>query len=165
MKAEIESILSEHPDLTPQSAIPTPSSDASIEATLKSIVEHFEQAKETAFHSARTILGDTFNPADKSQQDGLERNCPLAIDRIGSIGQLASLDRLSKLRRVTKDELDVAESKITEIVEEGRRLAELARNPSLGARQRLYARVAAWIAEHPDPDRREDQCSVCGGST
>jgi hypothetical protein len=40
----------------------------------------------------------------------------------------------------------------------------LARDPSTAARTRLYARVATWIADHPDPRRKEDTCVVCGGS-
>lgn len=164
VKAEIESTLSENPNLSPPSAIPSPSNDRSIEDTLRSITDYYEEAKEGAFQSAQSILGTTFDPGDKSQQDALAKNCPLALDRIGSLGQLTSLDRLSKLRRTTSDDLDDARSKIAEIVDEGQRLSELAQNPSLGARQRLYARVAAWIAEHPDPDRPEDECAVCGGS-
>jgi len=31
------------------------------------------------------------------------------------------------------------------------------------ARTRLYARVATWIADHPDPQRKDDTCVVCSG--
>jgi hypothetical protein len=40
----------------------------------------------------------------------------------------------------------------------------LAQNPLTAARTRLYARVASWMADHPDPQREGDVCVVCGGS-
>ena len=45
---------------------------------------------------------------------------------------------------------------IEEILAEGKDLDDLARHPSMAARTGLYAGVAAWIADHPDPRPKDD---------
>lgn len=52
----------------------------------------------------------------------------------------------------------------SELLAEAKALEALAQNPSAAARARLYARVATWIADHPDPQRSDDVCVVCGGT-
>ena len=71
---------------------------------------------------------------------------------------------LGSLRKLTLDELDQAAGTIESILAEATALNELAKNPSVAARTRLYAHVATWIADHPDPARMDDKCVVCSGS-
>jgi recombinational DNA repair ATPase RecF len=160
-KAEIQAIVAENDRLALPVPIPIPSDDTLIEETLATVEAHFENAKGDAFQAAKSILGDGFDPTDRSQRDSLEKSCTLAIDRVGDIANLPSLVRLRGLRSVTEDHLAAAEGKITEILDAGEQLRQLAQNPSLAARKRLYARVATWISDHPDPQRPEDLCVVC----
>jgi hypothetical protein len=60
--------------------------------------------------------------------------------------------------------LDAADARVQEICAEARTLDALAQDPSTAARTRLYARVATWIADHPDPQRKDDACVICGGN-
>ena len=160
-KAEIEAILAEHPRLTSPLPLPIPSNESSIEETLKAIEAHFEAAKGDAFQSAQSILGEQFDPSQKAQRDDLEKCCTIAIDRVKAIGSLPSLSRLRSLREITDDQLTQADGKISELLEAGEKLRQLEQNPSLAARQRLYARVASWLADHPNPERPDDICAVC----
>ncbi|MEI9933201.1 MAG: hypothetical protein WDM89_22385 [Rhizomicrobium sp.] len=83
---------------------------------------------------------------------------------MGSPQKLPSVARLTELRSLQADELKAAEDLVARIVSEGRRLEGLAKDPSAAGRARLYARIAAWIEEHPDPNRSDDLCVACGGS-
>lgn len=163
-KDDLEKIIQEHPNLKPEVEIPVPSEDKKIEEALVSIAKHFEDAKSSAFESARDILGDRFDPANAQLLSDLERNIGRALERASNTKSLKSAGRLAALRKLSSDQLDAAEQKITEILGEASTLEELAKNPSLAARSRLYARVAAWIEDHPDPERNENDCLVCGGT-
>ena len=162
-KDDLENILLAHPGLKPAHAIPQPSDDEAIETTLAEITEHFERAKTVAFESARDILGDRFDPANPALLSDLEKNIGRAVERASQPQELASAARLGALRQLKPEQLDAAESQVERILTEGQALDALARNPSTAARTRLYARVATWIAEHPDPQRKDDTCVVCGG--
>ena len=162
-KNEIEAIIADNQRLTSPVPIPAPSGDPLIESSLDAIEAHFEAAKGKIFGSAQSILGETFDATDKAQRGELEQNCTLAIDRVNAIASLPSLQRLRGLRSVGDDLLAAAEAKLTEIVAEAKLLEQLAQEPGLAARQRLYARVAAWIAEHTDAEVSDEHCAVCGG--
>ena len=163
-KGDLEKILQEHPNLKPEAEVPAPSEGKKIEDALESLTKHFEEAKASAFESARDILGDRFDPANAELLSDLERNIGRALERVSDPKSLKSAARLAALRRLSSEQLDAAENRITEILAEASTLKKLAENPSLAARSRLYARVAAWIEEHPDPERNENDCLVCGGT-
>lgn len=163
-KDDLERILLAHESLKPAQAIPRPSDDKGIEKTLDRITKHFERAKTVAFESARDILGARFDPADPTLLSDLEKNIGRALERVGQPQDLASAARLSALRQVKLEQLEAAESKIQNILAEAKALDELAKDSSTAARTRLYARVATWIADHPDPQRDNDWCVVCGGN-
>jgi hypothetical protein len=163
-KNDLNEILLAHPILKPPHAIPQPSEDKGIERTLDEIAQHFERAKAVAFESAREILGERFDPANSALLSDLEKNIGGALERARQPLSLASAARLYALRKLTSEQLDASEAKIQNIHAEANALDTLALDPSRAARTRLYARVATWIADHPDPQRQEDVCLVCGGS-
>jgi AAA domain len=163
-KDDLEKILLAHPSLKPAQAVPQPSDDKGLEQTLDEITEHFEGAKAAAFESARDILGGRFDPANPALLSDLEKNTGRALERVSQPQDLASAARLSALRQLKPEQLGGAEIRIQDILAEAKALEALAQNPSTAARTRLYARVATWIAEHPDPQRRDDTCVVCGGN-
>lgn len=163
-KDDLEKILLAHPSLKPAQSIPQSSDDKGIEQTLDEITKHFEGAKAAAFESARDILGERFDPANPALLSDLEKNIGRALERVSQPQDLASAARLGALRQLKPEQLDAAEAKIQDILAEAKALDVLAQNSSTAARTRLYARVATWIADHPDSQRKDDTCVVCGGN-
>ncbi|MES0001837.1 AAA family ATPase [Mesorhizobium sp. M0051] len=162
-KGDLEKILRTHAGLEPPMAVPVPSDDKAIEEKVKTIKAHFDDAKASAFESAKEILGGRFDPADPKLRSDLEDNIGRALERFSQPQTLKSIARLADLRKLTPDQLGGAEDKLTAILTEARTLQELAQNPSSAARTRLYARIKAWMTDHPDPARDQDRCVVCGG--
>lgn len=162
-KGDLEKILRTHAMLEPPTLVPIPSDDKAIEEKLKTIKTNFDDAKACAFESAKEILGGRFDPADAKLRSDLEENISRALERVSQPQTLKSIARLADLRKLTPDELGDAENRLTAILTEARTLQELAQNPSSAARTRLYARIKAWMADHPDPARDQNRCVVCGG--
>jgi len=163
-RTDLNKELASQPAIAPAKVVPVPSDDSSIETALADITRHFEAAKAGAFEAARGILGAGFDPADASSRAKLEKNISPALHELGQLMRLPSLSRLHALRVLTADELQGTRTKIGGLIREARVLESLARAPTEAARIRLYARVANWLAEHPDPRRRDEDCVVCGGS-
>lgn len=163
-KEDLEKIVLANPRLTPVQVVPPPSDDKGIEQTLDGITKHFEGAKAAAFESARDILGEQFDPANPVLLSDLEKNVGRALERLSQPQSLTSAAQLGALRQLTPEQLNAAEAKIQAILAEAKALDALAQNPSEAARTRLYARVATWIADHPNPQRKDDACVVCGGT-
>jgi hypothetical protein len=163
-KDDLEKILHARPSLKPAWSIPEPSDAGEIEQSLDEITKHFESAKTVAFESARHILGDRFDPTNPALLSDLEKNIGRALERVSEPQDLTSVARLVALRGIRPEQLEAAETKIQNILAEAKALDTLAQNPLTAARTRLYARVATWIADHPDPQRKDDVCVVCGGN-
>jgi hypothetical protein len=163
-KGDLERELKPHLELAPSKAIPRPSDDSSIEASLDEIFEHFEAKKASAFDSVRRILGDEFDPADGKRRGELEKSIGPALSDVAQPQRLPLVARLRGFRELADEQLNAAKVKISEILAEAAALQALSRDPSSAARARLYARIATWVEDHPDPDRDEDCCVVCGGS-
>jgi hypothetical protein len=163
-KDDLERILLAHPTLKPTWAIPQPSDKKDVEKVLDDITKHFEGAKAAAFESARNILSERFDPANPALLSDLERNIGRALERASRLQDLTSAARLGALRQLTQTQLNAARSKIRDILAEAKALDALAQDPSVAARIRLYARLATWIADHPDPERKENLCIVCGNN-
>jgi len=162
-KRDLETILSAHPSLAPTQAIPPPSADKSIEQIVEEITKHFETAKANAFQSARAILGERFDPASPKLLTDLEKSIGAALVHVRQLSTLPSAARLNALRQLKPEQVEAAINYIQAILAEAQTLHAMSRNPSAAARTRLYARVATWIADHPDSQRTEDSCVVCGG--
>jgi hypothetical protein len=163
-KNDLERILLAHRTLKPAQAIPQSSDDKGIEQSLDDITKHLEGAKAAAFESARDILGEQFDPANPAFLSDLEKNTGRALEPVSRPQDLAPAARLGALGQLKPEQLDTSEAKIRGVLAEAKALDVLAQNPSTAARTRLYARVATWIADHPDPQRKDDTCVVCGGN-
>jgi len=163
-KKDLEKVILSNPILAPAQTVPPPSSDKGIEQTLDDITKYFESSKAAAFESTRDILGEHFDPANPALLSDLEKNIGRALERVSEPQILKSAAKLGALRKLTPEQLNAAEVKIKDVLAEANALHALAQNPSEAARARLYARVATWIADHPDPRRKDDACVVCGGT-
>ena len=161
-KSDLENILLAASNVTPTCEVPRPSDDATIEGTLDEITRHFESAKASAFESAKEILGEQFDPANLALLADLEKNISRALERASRPQDLPSAARLGALRQIASEQLDAAEARIETILAEAATLDALAKDASKAARLRLYARVATWIADHPDPHRDDEVCVICG---
>lgn len=163
-RSDLTKILEDQPALAPQQAIPSPSNDKSIEEAIADAASHFEATKAKAFEAAQAILGEQFDPNDRKLQAELEQNISLALSELERLNSLPSFSRLRGLGALTAEELKAAEDALEHIVRDAQVLAELDADPSSAARARLYAHVASWLADHPDPNRNDDLCVVCGHS-
>lgn len=163
-KSDLEKIFAANPNLRPAQAVPQPSDDKGIEEILEKAKRHLKDTKTAAFESARDILGEQFDASNQALLSDLERNVGRALERVTEPKHLRGVARLAALRQLKPEQLDAANAKIQDILAEARALHSLAQDPSTAARTRLYARVATWIADHPDPERKDNMCVVCGGS-
>lgn len=163
-RSDLAKVLENQPDFALPHAIPSPSDDKSIEKTINDAIDYFETAKANAFEAAQSILGEHFNPNDPKLQTELEQNIGAALYELENIKLLPSFLRLKKLGTLTADELKTAEDTFEKIIYDAKILAELDADPSYAARARLYAHVASWLADHPDPSRDVNRCVVCGHS-
>ncbi|RAI45382.1 ATP-binding protein [Rhodoplanes roseus] len=161
-QADLAALVKLHPAIAPSVDIPSPSNDAGIEAVVEQIVQHFEHKKTAAYQSARSILGSNFDPADSALRTNLEQNIGLALDCVKRLSDLPAVSRLNALKALSGEQIDEATAEIATILESGKTLEALARDPSTAARARLYAHIVTWRDEHPDPARDEGTCVVCG---
>lgn len=163
-RTDLSKLLNDHPLIKPLKDVPPPSVSNSIETTIKENIEHFDKAKADALKAAREILGDTFDADNSGLRTDLESNIGPALSELKQLGRLASMARLAGLKKLTIIECSKADELLEELIGEAHKLLLLAREPAHAARTRLYAHVAVWLADHPDPDRRADTCVVCGGN-
>ena len=159
---DLVELLKNHPTIAPADPPPLPSEDRKIEATLNALVKHFERKKTIALREARTVLGDGFDAEDTSARADLERNIAPALAEVEQIGRLSSAARLAALSNLSLKDITEARQRIENIMHEAEILAALAADPSLAARTRLYARIAAWAQDHPELAPDENLCPVCG---
>ncbi|NKM29600.1 AAA family ATPase [Rhizobium laguerreae] len=163
-KSDLEGEFETNSDIRPELPIPTPSNDKKIEADLDAISDHFERLKSTALTSARSILGSNFDPANLKNSGDLEQNIGPALGELTQLSRLESLARLNGLKLLSEEQLDAVDKNIIEIQQEAHELEKLAKDSDAASRMRLYARIATWLSDHPDPGRSLDTCVACGGS-
>ena len=116
-----------------------------------------------ALREAKTVLGEGFNAEDASARADIERNITPALAEVEQIGRLASAALFAALRKLSQKEITEARQRIDNIMHEAETLAALAADPARAARTRLYARIAAWMQDHPDVAPDDYRCAVCGG--
>ncbi|WP_372529748.1 hypothetical protein [Hyphomonas atlantica] len=156
---DLTGLLTEHGELATSAELPKPSSDEGIESELAALYEHFQSAQAKALSEAKTILGDTFDPADKEARADLEASLMTARSQMGQLSQLPSAARLNGLANLDSTEIGRAEQLMRKIVSEASELAALAKEPSRARRLQLYARVASWMKTHDQI--QFDRCAVC----
>ena len=117
-------------------------------------------AKQEFLSDAKLILGDHFDPADKKARDDLEASVAPALSQLSEISKLPSMARLGALSKLSEEELKHSGDTLTNITSEASAFNELTKNPAIGSRKQLYARVSAWMKENSHPV--EAPCAVCG---
>lgn len=145
------------PAMRPPEALPAWRDTDAID-TLTSISAHFERLKAEGLADARSVLGSTFDPEDKDQRKDLEECVGPAIQQLRLVRTLPAIDQIGKLK-LDDTSTEAVRGLLAELRAEARELDELAANPVLAKRTQLYARVAAWMAEHGTP--HDDNCAVC----
>jgi hypothetical protein len=151
-----------NPTLALPHALPAASADPAIEAALLLTTGHFEKLKADALADAKEVLGEDFDATDDGARSDLEANVAPAIAALRSMSTLPSVSRLASFAKLSSAELDAAAAWIGKALDEARVLGDLAADPSKAGRIRLYARVAEWAKEHPNPKLGDDVCVVCG---
>lgn len=163
LRMELEEKFVEFPSIKVPGSIPLISEDKEVENQLDALKEHLENCKARSFAHAKAILGDSFDPDDQKARKELESKITPALSKIGEIKDLTSASRLSGLGKLSGDQIESAKTLIKTILSEAVVLSDLANQPKMAGRKRLYARVAAWLKEFNAEDTNIDSCPVCYG--
>jgi predicted ATPase len=156
--SDLQAAILEFPAMKPADALPEPSVDKGVEASLLALETHFTNLKTDALRGAVAILGEAFNPSDKKSRDQLEAVIGPAEGQLAELKQLASARRLSSVAAITTENWSALDKLLVQMREEAAALAELRRTPELGRRKQLYARLSTWMEEGAhDPST----CGVC----
>jgi predicted ATPase len=157
-RGDLEGTFVEFPAMKPGDALPEPSADKSVEASLAALERHFTNLKAEALKEAVAILGDGFDPADRNARDQLEAAIGPAQGQLAELRQLESARRLRSIAGISADQWSMVDKLLLQMREEAAVLAELHNAPALGRRKQLYARVSTWMegGEHDS-----STCSVC----
>ena len=148
------------PDLA--MAVPPPSGDASIEEKIGTLAAKLEAMKAAALKEAQEVLGAGFDADNRACRDDLVANVRPALAEVRQLGRLPSATRLATLGKLTAEQLTDARARMAAIEREAAALARIEGDLSVASRIRLYARVAAWHAEHPHDRELDSSCIVCG---
>jgi energy-coupling factor transporter ATP-binding protein EcfA2 len=146
-----------------EEAVPQPSDDTTLETKLDDLAAQLETLKSSGLEHAKLVLGDAFDAQDEKQRSDLVKSIAPALSAVGKLSTLPSIARLGGLTKLTSDEVAPIRDFISAVRKEAEELVEIAAEPNKAARVRLYARVAAWIREHPGL-HDENNCAVCGHS-
>lgn len=146
-----------------EEAVPLPSDDATLEIKLDELAVQLETLKSSGLEHAKQVLGDAFDAQDEKQRSDLVKSIAPALSAVGKLSTLPSIERLRGLTKLSDNEAAPIRDFISAVRKEAAELVEIAAEPNKAARVRLYARVAAWIREHPGL-HDENNCAVCGHS-
>ncbi|WP_082848261.1 AAA family ATPase [Delftia sp. GW456-R20] len=163
-KTDLEQLIIQHRLDIGDLKIPPPSSSIDIEKDLEDIAKRLTQLKSDGLSHAKSILGEHFDAQDEAQRTDLMESIAPAVALIGKVAGLPSMQRLAGLTKMPVAEATAIVEYLSKIREEAQHLTEIAAEPGKAARVRLYARVAAWIKEHPTLKNDDDSCAVCGGN-
>jgi AAA domain len=161
-RGDLRKQIEEYPDMAPPEPLPTPSVAEDLEQKLTGLENHFNALKAVGLTAAQTILGLSFNPADKDARNDLEASIGPAQGQLKSMGQLPNVRRSRALTELGEADWQLVDDLTAQIRAEAAMLAELAATPELGRRKQLYARVASWIGNFEGHDT--SSCAVCSRS-
>ncbi|MEM7169970.1 MAG: hypothetical protein AAF530_07350 [Pseudomonadota bacterium] len=140
--------------------------DEEEDASKKSIADArqlLEEKKQTLESAAETILGTALQLASDDEVKALLQQLGEAADVLkpSSLAVLPSVAVIKNLRAVSDEDCTAADTLIEDLVKRAKAVAERLRNKKESARWQLYAKVAAWHAEHHQDTELKD-CPVCG---
>lgn len=154
---DLKRIVSELPAIAFEGAVPAVA-DEDAAARIAEIARHFIGLKTEALSEARIVLGEGFNPEEKTAREDLEASVRPAIEQLKRAVDLPSIARLSTLSATAEDAAIVTKL-LDQIGAEAATLAHLSTEPNRARRSQLYARVMAWMHEHSHDD--DESCPVC----
>lgn len=156
----IDRLVVENPKIAPGYPVPSSGSDGADE-TIQKIKGKFEFLLSGLMAGATAYLGENFD--FKASRQGLLDHVGPALGAVepSAIAKLASAVRANGLFRLAPDELAFAERLLAGVITEASELAELARQPTVAARVRLYARVGGWLKEAPEAEPGLHECPIC----
>lgn len=149
--------IDEFPAMKPDVALPRVTDEDANEA-VATLTTHFETLKANGLADARNVLGESFDPEVPEQRKDLEGCIGPAVEQLKKVRLLPSIERIGKLK-LEPDEVNQVRGRLSTLRAEAATLAELAESPTLARRTQLYARVAAWMAEHEETHGAD--CAVC----
>ncbi len=162
-RIELDKLIEENPDISPNIPPPLPGPATTLESEIETLKQHFEDLQTKALEEAKSILGYSFDPSDPIKRKDLMDNVGPALGQLDdeNLKRLQSAIRLRDLFSLTNEEVSQVETLVQQLVEEANELEDLAENPDIHARLRLYARIAGWIKDLPNPLRDVTDCPVC----
>ncbi|WP_186828328.1 ATP-binding protein [Pseudomonas syringae] len=161
--SDLIDLIHKHMLAIEEEAVPLPSDDATLEIKLDELAVQLETLKSSGLEHAKQVLGDAFDAQDEKQRSDLVKSIAPALSAVGKLSTLPSIARLRGLTKLSDNEAAPVRDFISAVRKEAAELVEIAAEPNKAARVRLYARVAAWIREHPGL-HDENNCAVCGHS-
>jgi hypothetical protein len=160
-------LVADHPVLEPRPALylPEPRPSAGDERALAALAKHFERLQVEMLAGARSLLGDSFDYQERVARQNLIDSIGPAIGLMDAthLRNLPSAARLSGLSRLSDQQLVVVEMLLTRLSEEAHALAAMAVRPVVAFRMQLYARVAGWLKELPQP-HDVGTCPLCASA-
>jgi len=147
-----------------EAEVPFPSDEATVDTRLNELSTKLDRLKEDGLNHAKHVLGEAFDAQDEAQRTDLVDSIAPALNSVTKLETLSSMSRLGGLTKLTEVEVTPVRDLIAAVRKEASELVEIAAAPNKAARVRLYARVAAWIRDHPEQDLDENKCVVCGHS-
>lgn len=163
-RTDLVELLRKHKLQVDDAEIPFPSDGASVEIGLDRLSTRLEELKTYGLNHAKQVLGETFDVQDETQRTDLINSIAPALNTVSKLDPLPSMTRLRGFTKLTEEESTPVRDFIAAVRTEASELIEIAAEPNKAARVRLYARVAAWIREHPGLVHSENSCAVCGQS-
>lgn len=162
-RLELFELFEEHPQIKPEVEISEPSFRKDIESRLQEVQEYFETLQATAFKEARNILGESFDPNDASLRNNLKDSIgpALGLIEMSSLASLEGARRLNDLKGLADTEIDDAKKQLGQLFTQAREVAEVASDPKIAERLRLYTRIASWIKSGDRPDQSLEKCPIC----
>jgi len=89
-RGDLQAAILEFPAMKPGDALPEPSVENGVEASLIALETHFTNLKADALRGAVAILGEAFDPSDKKSRDQLEAVIGPAEGQLVELKQLAT---------------------------------------------------------------------------
>jgi len=162
-QAELETIFKEHKEIAPDEPVPSPGPAPETEEALTRLVDHLTAHQEAGLGDCADVLGESFDPKDPDDRRSLLDDIGPALSALdpGSLRRLDSAHRAHALAGLAGPQITAASQLVGRIVAQARELADLAREPRVAPRVRLYDRIAAWIADHPELSVDLAECPVC----
>lgn len=156
----VAALVAENPKLDPGHPLPRTGADGA-EATVAAVRGKLESLLTGLMAGAGTYLGEGFDHR-AARQDLLDQLGPaLGAVEATAVSKLPGVARVGGLERLTPEALEEAEQLVVRLVAEAGELSQLAAQPGLAARVRLYARVGGWLKEAAGDEGGIDECPVC----